>query len=140
MKSRWGGCKLGPLPRSRQLADQHYSSRRLEMATCERTATYGMRCVQHKECTTVHIQEMHAYRYPSKAKGAETRFDFRILVAFTPNLDTFSVCNQLHQHLATHMRIGVPPPSQKNKQCAAATYLAIAIGWQLQQSPTNWQL
>ena len=41
------------------------------------------------------------------------------------------------------MRIGLLPPSQKKQQravLAAATYPAIALGWQLQQSPTDWQL
>ena len=102
-----------------------------------------MCCVQHKKCTTVQTQEMHAYRYPSKAKGAEARFELRILATFTPTFDAFSVCNQLHQHPATHadwVAAAKPDKKQQRAVLAAATYPAIALGWQLQEPPKYWQL
>ena len=102
---------------------------------------YGL-CTTQRVHNRAKTQEMHAYRYPSKAKGVETRLKFWLLATLTPTFGTFSVCSQLHQHPATHVDwvAAAKPKKQQRAVLAAATYPAIALGWQLQQSPTDWQL
>ena len=64
-----------------------------------------------------------------------------LLATPTRTLGTFSACNQLHQHPATHAdQVAAAKPKQKRTVLATVTYPTIALGWQLQQPPTDWQL
>ena len=66
----------------------------------------------------------------------------KLALSFAP-LNAFSVCSQLHQHPATHADWVAAVKQNKKQERAAlatATYLAIALGWQLQQSHTDWKL
>ena len=69
-------------------------------------------------------QEMHAYRYPSKAKDADTRFKFRLLATLTPTLGTLSVCSQLHQRPATHADwVASAKPKKTTTCCFGSSHL-----------------